>query len=82
MNKIICVLCLFILAGLSGCATVNVEKQEMVDGTKKCTAHYTSIFKDVGKMKLSACDAEGNVNSSQSDSTLLEAIIGAMKKMP
>lgn len=79
MNKIICVLCLFLLAG---CATVTVEKQEMTDGTKKCTAHYTSIFKDVGKMKLSACDADGNVTSSQADSALLEAIIGAMKKMP
>lgn len=79
MNKIVCILCLFLL---TGCATVTVEKQEMVDGTKKCTAHYTSIFKDVGKMRLSACDADGNINSSQSDSALLEAIIGAMKKMP
>lgn len=79
INKITCILCLFLLAG---CATVNVEKQEMVDGTKKCTAHYTSIFKDVGKMKLSACDADGNVTSSQSDSALLEAIIGALKKTP
>lgn len=77
MDKIICVLCLFFLVG---CATVNVEKQEMADGTKKCTAHYTSIFKDVGKMKLSACDADGNVTNSQSDSALLEAIIGALKK--
>lgn len=79
MRRIIFIL---ILPLLVGCATVNVEKQEMPDGTKKCTAHYTSIFKDVGKMKLSACDADGNVTSSQSDNALLEAIIGALKKTP
>lgn len=82
MNKIICVLCIFMLMGLSSCATARVDKQEMVDGTKKCTASYSSLFKDIERMKLSACDANGNASSSQSDSALLEAIIGAMKKMP
>lgn len=79
MKKLFCILC---LVPIFGCATVSVEKYETPDGAKKCAATYSSIFKDVGKMNLAACEANGSVNTSQADSALLESVINLLKKMP
>lgn len=72
------VVCLFIL---SGCASIYVEKNEN-GADKKCSARYISVFKDVSKMKMDACDASGSVSNSASDEAIFEAAIKILEKYP
>jgi len=78
MKNIFVFLLLFVL---SGCASIYVEKNENgVD--KKCSARYISVFKDISKMNMNACDASGSVENSASDEAIFEAAIKILEKYP
>ena len=78
MKNVFVFLSLFLL---SGCASISVEKTESgID--KKCSARYVSIFKDVSKMNMNACDASGSVANSASDEAIFEAAIKILEKYP
>ncbi len=70
-----------LLLVLSGCASISVEKNEN-GPDKKCSARYVSIFKDVSKMNMNACDASGSVANSVSDEAIFEAAIKILEKYP
>ena len=78
MRNIFIIGCLFVL---SGCASIYVEKNEN-GPDKKCSARYVSIFKDISKMNMNACDASGSVANSASDEAIFEAAIKILEKYP
>jgi hypothetical protein len=76
MKNVFIFLSLFLL---SGCSSIYVEKTKNgVD--KKCSARYISMFKDISKMNMNACDASGSVANSASDEAIFEAAIKILEK--
>lgn len=75
------ILVFLLLLSLLGCASISIEKTE--SGTdKKCSARYVSMFKDISRMNMNACDASGSVANSASDEAIFEAAIKILEKYP
>lgn len=69
---------LVVLLLCMGCASVHVETYNKTTGQKECSADYSSVFKTLEGVKMSACHAKGEAASSTGDVETMKFAIGML----
>lgn len=73
--RILVIVCLL----LSGCVTANVTQETVLDdgSSEKCSAEYSSFWKDLNAAEMSACSASGKAETS-TQAVLGQVILNAL----
>ena len=68
---------ILLLLLLSGCATASIKTSSVDGKVVACEGYYTTLFKDIDAVNLSACGGKGNAAGSKVNTLLLQELLKA-----